>query len=37
MQVVDGRTHIPGRNDLASYYVYDKPVLARVGNSGNSI
>jgi hypothetical protein len=28
MQVVDGRTHIPGRNDLASYYVYDKPVLA---------
>jgi hypothetical protein len=28
MQVVDGRTHVPGRNDLASYYVYDKPVLA---------
>jgi hypothetical protein len=28
MQVVDGRTHVAGRSDLASYYVYDKPVLA---------
>lgn len=28
MQIVDGQTHRPGSIDLASYYVYDKPVLA---------
>jgi hypothetical protein len=28
MEVVGGRTHPPGRTDLASYYVFDKPVLA---------
>jgi hypothetical protein len=26
MQVVDGRTHRPGSTDLASYYIYDKPL-----------
>ena len=28
MRVVDGRTHRPGSTDLASYYIYDKPLLA---------
>jgi len=28
MQVVDGSIHRSGSTDLASYYIYDKPVLA---------
>ena len=28
MQVVDGSTHRPAATDVASYYVYEKPVLA---------
>jgi hypothetical protein len=28
LQIVDGRTHRPGSDDLSSYYIFGKPLLA---------